>query len=1087
MSFKAGLVNRFYHHIEKFNRSDLGKYSNIETALDYLPWSGAKSAEDRNRTGILVGKDGSIGSVIKYNGSQKMLSDKELPVLVSKIETFLSKLMRNNAYTVQVYFSRNPKQSKNLIKEIVRPSRTVANAMSLNLDYIFEEDEAVLPEWIVREDVFFVIWTSHKVLAPAMRKKSKAEESEKKKKNAFFSTVFNFSEDSSGYWGGEIDGQNPWLAEKRIMNLHFSAVDGFVKDGNGAISDSHVRDGVLSILGAEDALKAIRRSIDPSSEISSWKPFLQLDAHSMDWNRSSGIMKDRRHGRILRDDVELSNQIAFAPRMDSQLFLEGGRRIDGNFCQIGQLYYATFDMTVAPEKTEAFSRLINRMQGETGKEFPWRVSFSFFGGEQPYSGLKMIFAKMLSLSTQDGHNNNIVEGLDYISSLRQQDRPVANLRISFTTWSPVSAGLQGIEEQASSLARAVEGWGNMQVSSNSGDPVGSTMGTVLGLGKRGTAQMGSAPLSDILMMLPFSRESSPFETGSLLARTEDGRPLPLESASSKQTSFGEYIFGEPGSGKSVFLAATNLATVLGSRMLKNRDESGLDLPIIRLIDIAFSSKGLYEIIHKALPKSMKHKIVYKSLSGERDSINPFDLPLGSRKPPKFNLSMLQQFIMQLVLAPGAKERPAHMDEVVSQAIDFIFRQFSDKEGSGSRPKSYQRGVLPEVDEALEKHGLKIGGGVSWYSVMDRLAFKGEIHLAHLAQREAVPTIRDLATCDLSELRRNFNNVKRGETDTRIVEDFQITLKAICDQYKMLVDKTNFDISDARIMILDVQNVIGRGKTEEDIKQTSIMYMLAAIKMGSDFFSDPKMIDEYNQDYAFYHKPRLEKLYSTPKVFCLDEVHRTKGREGTVTIMEEMIDNFLREGRKYNIIVRIASQRVDDIKKETFENISTVWALSSNNNPKKIRDFLNISETATDYISRKLTGPTKKGAPFLVQMKMKGGIHEHFGYLTMGPQKVWAFSTTPEDVMLREKLMDMIGVEEALKVLGVMYPGGSVKEIIETKVRQKAEQRFSEEEDDETRMMVDRMADECHDFYNRMLFEQSNVRFSGRENETEEMR
>lgn len=1071
MAFKPGFVNFMagYASKAKLDASVLSEYSVLDTAFDYDSKISLGGGSNARSMGILVGKNGNLGTVIQYNGSQKMLGPKELPGLIESLSKKLTRLMASSSYTIQVYFSRNPDQSVNLVKDITRGARSVANAINLDLDTIFDEDERVLPNWLARENVYFVLWTDQMVLSQDEAKKSFDEESAKKKKNKILSKVLDF---------GLFDTQRPWFVSKRILDLHYSAVDGFVKDVNESISgvyNSSNDSSSFQILSAQDALKAIRRSIDPSSDISEWKPFLLFDRSDANWEKNNSVSSDKRLGRLLKEEGKNAPSTILAPRLDDQLFLEAGERVTSNICRIGGLYYSTYDMSLAPEETHDFSRLLSRMFGAQSKEFPWRVSFTFSGGERAGKALQGVFASMLKITTKNtNYNGNIISGLEDIGKLIKNNKPIANLRVAFTTWSPISEGLDKISEQGSAMARAVEGWGNVQVSDSSGDPVSSLMGTVLAIGKGGTAKIGSAPLEDVLMMLPWSRDSSPFKEGAILARTADGRPFPLEMASSQQTTFSEYIFGQPGSGKSVLLSLTNLGMCLSTRLLQNLDEDGLDLPIIRLIDIGFSAEGFYEVVKDALPKDKQHKIVYKSLSMTSDRLNPFDLPLGCRQPPPFLEGLITQLILQAATAPGATSLPAHMDELVTLLVQELYKKFSDKVSSGSRPKPYRRGVV-EIDEGLERLGIEIPPTMPWYMVMDKLAFAGEIHLAHVAQRQAVPTLRDLATMDLKEVRQTFLNIRRLESGALLVDDLQVTLKTIVEKYPIISDVTNFNITDARISILDIQNVAGAGASADAVKQTSLMYMLAAIKQAGDFFVRPEMIIEYPKDYWFYHVPRIEKLFATPKRFMVDEAHRA----GKSEAIQDLFDKFLREGRKFNILVTLASQRIDDINPKYFENISTVWVLSANNDAENIQKILKLSPTATEYVRSQLNGPSAKGAPFFIQMKMKTGVHEHYGYMTMGPQKIWAFSTTSEDVSLRNKLSVYLGPNEARKVLATLYPRGSAKDDISRRAadlaKEIAYQNNSSAEN--ASKIIDQMVDECRAFHAAHLLKESGLTFT----------
>ena len=55
--------------------------------------------------------------------------------------------------------------------------------------------------------------------------------------------------------------------------------------------------------------------------------------------------------------------------------------------------------------------------------------------------------------------------------------------------------------------------------------------------------------------------------------------------------------------------------------------------------------------------------------------------------------------------------------------------------------------------------------------------------------------------------------------------------------------------------------------------------------------------------------------------------------------------------------------------------------------------------------------------------------------TIGPIELWAFSTTTEDALLRNKLYNTLGPKEARRVLATVFPTGSVKSIVEDKLEQ----------------------------------------------------
>ena len=106
-----------------------------------------------------------------------------------------------------------------------------------------------------------------------------------------------------------------------------------------------------------------------------------------------------------------------------------------------------------------------------------------------------------------------------------------------------------VEEQVLKLQRSVESWGFCKLSSHIGDPLAAKMSSTAGLDSSSTAPAGAVPLSEVLAILPWERDASPWEEGSVLFRTPDGRPWPYQPGSSLQNSFVDLIFSPPGRGK----------------------------------------------------------------------------------------------------------------------------------------------------------------------------------------------------------------------------------------------------------------------------------------------------------------------------------------------------------------------------------------------------------------------------------------------------------------------------------------------------------------------------------------------------------
>src|SRR5262249_49519783 len=160
-------------------------------------------------------------------------------------------------------------------------------------------------------------------------------------------------------------------------------------------------------------------------------------------------------------------------------------------------------------------------------------------------------------------------------------------------------------------------------SSAGGDPLECTMSSALGVACASTAPVAIAPLREVVKVLPWQRACSPFDEGSVLFRTADGRTWPYQMGTTLTTTWFDLIFAQPGSGKSVLMNALNLGTCLSAGVAK--------LPFIAILDIGPSSSGLISLLRDALPPERRFEAMHFKLRMTPEySVNPFDTQLGCR-------------------------------------------------------------------------------------------------------------------------------------------------------------------------------------------------------------------------------------------------------------------------------------------------------------------------------------------------------------------------------------------------------------------------------------------------------------------------
>jgi len=101
--------------------------------------------------------------------------------------------------------------------------------------------------------------------------------------------------------------------------------------------------------------------------------------------------------------------------------------------------------------------------------------------------------------------------------------------------------------------------------------------------------------------------------------------------------------------------------------------------------------------------------------------------------------------------------------------------------------------------------------------------------------------------------------------------------------------------------------------------------------------------------------------------------------------------------------------------------------------KRSAEIFGLSETAQYALKARVHGPREGGATFLAQFATKRGMNTQLLTNTIGPIELWAFSTTMEDASLRNKLYQRLGADEARRVLARLYPGGTVRLVVEQRL------------------------------------------------------
>lgn len=981
----------------------------------------------------LILKDGSLLSMIRVDGALRQPGIEELSGMVDSFRQLLMPYFSQTGHSLELNFCRDPQAARVHLERLVNRSKRNARALEMDLDDVLDERIENLSRKMVIESCLISLYTRSSILSAEEKKMDGATRA---KRLAGFPSAMR--------------GQIPGKEMTTMFTRHGEFVEA-VQTGLGTIKQ------MSSILSAKEALQEMSGALYPETYPykGEWHPRMprwSKDAAPAAAQSGIGMMPDTEAEMAGTDGSNLAVET-----FDIQLATRDSLRETVRSVRIGDTLFQGFDLSVAPETLPEFNTLISDISAKDVGT-PWRASMRIDSGGVQGQALKLFYLSVMSWSAPI-YNNRIRDALLINQASDGDGTAIVKFRMSFCTWD-VGGNRERLRRRSQILSGAVKRWGNSGVDGISGDPLATIMSALPGVTTSATAPAGAPPLEDVVAMMPLARQASPWESGSVLFRTRSGKPWPFQPGSSKQITWVSLFVGTPGSGKSVAMNAINFGTAIAPNTAGGK---GAVLPRIAISDVGPSSAGLISLIQESLPASRRHEVMFHKLKMDRASaINVMDTQLQMRKPLALEMNFLINFF-SIVCGDGTNPISSSMRGLISAAIE---RAYEDKMDHRS-PAPYNPGDVPLVDSVLAREGFEAGPESIWWDVVDFLAEKGHLHEAEVAQRHAVPTIADLVTASqASQLRSTYGNVDHEESGQPLLEAFARIISEVMRELPILSTYTRFSIGLARIVALDLMDVTGGGTGAIARRQTALMYMLARQVMTRDFFVDPDEIEEQvrrgvlPESALAYHVEQAQQNKEVPKVICMDEFHRTGNLEA---IIDQVIKD-AREGRKFNVDIKIASQLLEDFPQSMLSVASSIFVCNAGSDAsiRYLDDLYSLTGNEYAVIRDKLTGPSRIGAPIWILFKTKnqGQVRQEL-LLTLGPTELWAFSTTSEDVALRSRLYSKIGPKLARRILGAIYPGGSAKGEIEARIA-RAEEHGERMDDDSRADVITELANELQD-------------------------
>lgn len=964
--------------------------------------------ETADDTNTLVARDGSLISVIDVAGVTRLVGPSEFDNIHRGIAQSLQATLKRAGHLVQVYFSYDKDAVRPEINDILSPARATAKRLHMDLADLFNERVDYISRYCAREELYFVLWTRPYSLNSEQLKRANKDKLTMLRENK----IPPFK-----------NGQNLLAAIPDLRESHASFVRSLVTD----LKSLNI---ACNLLKVHDACRAIRYSADPDYTSRDWKPVLPGDKIP------------------IRDVRPMAGELAglMYPPLARQVFPRDAEVLDLRTVRIGDRIYTPIFIDMFPQDLKPFMDLFART---LPTRVPFRISYLIESGGMASMRFKSMMAGILAFTASQ--NSLVHDSVQLLHDVETNtDDAVVKLQVSLATWAP-EGDIKTLRTRTAELAKAVEGWGSCQVSEVSGDAFAGCVSSLLAYTANSVATVSVAPLSDVVYMLPFTRPASNWERGAVLFRSPDGKPLPYQPGSSMQTTWIDLLYARPGSGKSVLSNALNLALCLQGGLMR--------LPRIAIIDIGPSSSGLISLLKEALPPENRHWVAYHRLRMTPDhSINPFDNQLGSRYPAPQERSFLVNFIT-LLATPVGSDRPYDgISDMAGLIVDEMYKYLADD----GKPHPYTPGLEPLVDDILGEIGFRTDDRTTWWEVTDALFLAGFHHEALLAQRYTAPLLADAAAiCRTQAIEDLYGQVK-APTGEPLIQAFSRMISAAVREYPILSNITQFDIGDARVVSLDLDEVAKSGGDAAE-RQTAVMYMLARYALARHFYLTEDALVDTPEAYREYHRERIAEIREDAKRIVYDEFHRTsKARAVRDQVLVDM-----REGRKWNVQIALISQSVDDFDPVMVEFATSTFIMDAGPEQavRRSAEVFGLSETAVLALKTRVHGPREGGSTLLAQFSTKLGINTQLLTLTLGPVELWSFSTTAEDARLRNKLYLKLGPKEARRVLANLFPNGTVKKLIEDRLS-KLKETVGKVEEGASLSVADSLMEEILDAYSR---------------------
>jgi intracellular multiplication protein IcmB len=975
---REALESAILHLVGIFSRNDIDAVVSVVAPFD---------------SSTLITKTGDLVTFLRVEGRGRFIGNEEFDDLANKLSDQLAKVLSDGngrQHRVSIGYRSDPDGSVALLRNAYAPALATAHRIGAgqHAREWFDAKIESLAALTVDEYTLVALFTQRSGLSKEEKERAVQELSQARK-----GAGEEYAKASSSQFSQPALGVPPLLVTR-----HRAAVKMLLSNLTDTIAGTGL---IAETLRNEEALPLLAEFLNGQATAPNWKPTLL-------GKTGSAATVGRRNG----DAADV-----LPAALSRQLFTERSSEGFGDYEYVkrGKTTHVGLKMDVCPvdEPAPQFNWMARRIsEGDgVGARLPYTATFDLYPDGMSY---RKSSANMASfLGGLGAYNASVKAAWD---ALRAKKTATTALRGVFTTWSS-SSPLEAFDRVAQ-LKTIVQNWGGTTVSNESGAPAELCAAAAPGLLSRSPMPFVPAPIATAARMMPLFRPASPWRTGDLLLRTEHGKPFPVAFGSSVQANSGGVVLAPPGRGKSFLMNSINFGAAYSAGLN--------DLPYVTIIDFGMSSQANIALLQSHLPAHKRHQAVSLRVRNDpKYSSNPFDTQLGFDRPTQRERDF-QRFIVE-TMAPNLG---AECGKFIGAVIDAAYDKFSR---TSPDAKKWQRSKHSGMTAVMEELGI-VCEGRRVYDLVDELFDRGRVHEAVVVQRYAVPTLFDLIPAARSQSVKDQYNRPEKPTPTpsgeAIVDVFTRNIGAATSDYALLSTVTQYDIGDARVLAIDLEEMVSGSPDVESKRRAAIMMMFARHLGAKNYFLRWEELEATcPARYATYHEKRVRDLYTSPKFLEYDEFHYASGVEPLL----ELVEADFRTGRKYQVFPFVISQQFGDFSPKMLKAAASLFILGagSEQEGEDIQKAFKLTNSERQCIMTKCLGPNEKGTPLFAIFKTVKGLVTQMLYHTASPLEMWAFNSSAIDAAVRSEVAAQLGdYWQALRALAKQHPSGSVRKVLE---------------------------------------------------------